>query len=616
MAQEEERFEAREPLNEVRRNHMDHPRNISENRSPAPSLEMRPSLDLPSLKSRYSPGASQNTNPKTTTTTTTPQKQTPNSESRAGVTPLDFYRRIAAERTNQALMARRRTGSTPTKEESSTPTRRLTPVFRSESPRCSSVPALDQRTVRILYSKHFDPMVREHIAHHTHIVLQQASRRNDQQGRHGVSVFARKRPLLEDEVANGEFDIVNADTGNANAIIVYVTSMLSDLQTKDIQANLHEFDHVFAESRLAEDFYMRVGQEGVMRAREGGAAAFVILGTSGSGKAHSMADIEERAAYDLFETSRGTRPISVSVQYMFLTGDTIVDLLGPAGCPVHVVDEGGRFRVKGVSEKQALGPRELLDILSDVRRRLFRASTVRRQEIAEAFIVCQITVNHTWAKGSLILLKCPSHELSKVSNGDARKASTFDELMQGIRAKGRGGLQEHPFRGKSNISKIMQDIFNDNLAQISLVATVSPAASSTEETLAVLDSVSSVACLSAPAKSAQRRANQSPKQQENESPTSVDSSGELSLPRQWSRDELNDWMKRKNLLEKPVPPDVDGRFAMRMSKDQLKSTFYDGRDFTKAERLHMALRAENDRVARMRVKVRMARDRQRMLEQY
>jgi hypothetical protein len=600
----EERMETREPLNEMRRTPMGQVGNISERRSPAPSLELNPSLDMPSLKSTYSTGPNRNTPWKT------PQKDTSKSTETKGVTPLDFYRRIAAERTNQVAMAKRRTGLTPTNESSTS--QRTPPVFRSESPRCSSVPALDQRTVRVLYSKHFDKMVREHMTRLTRAVLQQATRRNDQQGQHGVSVFARKRPLLEDEAANGEFDVVNADTGQANAMIVYVTSMLSDLQTKDVQANLHEFDHVFAESRLAEDFYMRVAREGVMRAREGGAAAFVVFGSSGSGKTHSMADIEERAAYELFETSRGTRPISVSVQYLFLTGDNIVDLLGPTGSPVHVVDEGGRLRIKGSSDKKAFGPRELLEIMSDVRRRLFRASTLRRQEIAEGFILCNIVVHHKWAKGSLILIKCPSYELS---NGDGN-ATMFNELMQGIRAKARGGLQDHHFRGQSNISKIMQDIFNDHLAQISLLATVSPAASSTEETLAVLDSLSLVASRGAQAKPAVYRESPPPKEQENESPKSVGSANELTLPRQWSRDELDGWMKRRNLLGKPVPPDVNGRLAMRMSKNQLKNAFYDGKDLTKAERLHMALRAENDRVARMRVKVRMAQERQRMVEQY
>ena len=52
--------------------------------------------------------------------------------------------------------------------------------------------------------------------------------------------------------------------------------------------------------------------------------------------------------------------------------------------------------------------------------------------------------------------------------------------------------------------------------------------------------------------------------------------------------------------------DINGRFAMRMSKMQLKNTFYDVLDDKKAEKLFLALRAENDRIARIRVKRRMA----------
>ena len=65
-------------------------------------------------------------------------------------------------------------------------------------------------------------------------------------------------------------------------------------------------------------------------------------------------------------------------------------------------------------------------------------------------------------------------------------------------------------------------------------------------------------------------------------------------------------MTKKRLLANPVPPEINGRFAMRMSKIQLKNTFYDVVDDAKAEKLYFALRAENDRIARIRVKRRIA----------
>jgi hypothetical protein len=78
------------------------------------------------------------------------------------------------------------------------------------------------------------------------------------------------------------------------------------------------------------------------------------------------------------------------------------------------------------------------------------------------------------------------------------------------------------------------------------------------------------------------------------------------LPRRWSHTDLVSFLVRKRLRGNPVPSDINGRFAMRMSKIQLKNTFYDVLDDAKAEKLFVALRVENDRVARLRVKRRLA----------
>lgn len=597
--------ESREPLEEMHRLPIDHRRNTRDASSPPPSLELRPSLELPSLKSHYSSESQHATPPRN-------EYDTSNNENiPKGVTPLDFYRRITAEKSRQVARAKQLSGLTPTKDAPS-PSRISSPIFRADSPRSSSAPVLDQRTVRLLYSREFNQMIREHVAFHTREILQKyAKKKNGESNARGVALFARKRPLLDYEAVNGEFDVVNAATGQTNAMIVYVTLMLSDLQTKDIQASLHEFDHVFSEARLAEDIYIRMAQAEVIRARDGGAAAFIFLGSQGSGKTHSVADIEERVAYDLFESSRGPRSGFVSVQYLELYSDKIVDLLGPVDNCVRIVEEAGSYRLKGSTSKSATCPRDLLSVMSDARRRLARVSTNRRLEYKQGYILCHMLIDLQQTKGSLILLECPASELSFRND----KTTMFHGLMARIRAKVEGHSKDSLFKGESNITKIMHDVLNNPDGKVSILATVSPAASHTEETISILNSLSSLKRGNAHDEPVRNNTNNLPPlQRVNDSPRSVDSTGELTLPRQWSHDELVEWMRRKNLLVDPVPCDVNGRIAMRMTKRQLKGMFYNvTEDEAKAERLYMALRAENDRVARMRVKVRMARERQKLL---
>ena len=80
------------------------------------------------------------------------------------------------------------------------------------------------------------------------------------------------------------------------------------------------------------------------------------------------------------------------------------------------------------------------------------------------------------------------------------------------------------------------------------------------------------------------------------------------LPRQWTHGELVQWMSRRGLIDKAIPSDINGRAAMRLSIAQL-TRFYSDTNAGKAERLYVALRAENQRIARLKVKDRMAKER-------
>jgi hypothetical protein len=81
-------------------------------------------------------------------------------------------------------------------------------------------------------------------------------------------------------------------------------------------------------------------------------------------------------------------------------------------------------------------------------------------------------------------------------------------------------------------------------------------------------------------------------------------------PKNWNSEQLLQWLVDKRLLGHspsiPTPLALDGRQVMRMSKIQLRNSFYDDTEWQKADLLFNMLRGEADRVARLDLKRRIA----------
>jgi len=86
---------------------------------------------------------------------------------------------------------------------------------------------------------------------------------------------------------------------------------------------------------------------------------------------------------------------------------------------------------------------------------------------------------------------------------------------------------------------------------------------------------------------------------------------DLILPRQWSKIQLLNWLTKKHLVtDEPLDSSekLCGKCVMQMTKQQLKDSFYYATEDAnkKASKLFAALRGENDRIARFRVKRKFA----------
>lgn len=338
------------------------------------------------------------------------------------------------------------------------------------------------------------------------------------------------------EQENGDFDVVDCETGRSNELNVYHTKILPDLKTKDFKTMSFRCDSVFSELRSTEEFYIRVGQPLVLAAKNGGNSTFVMYGSSGSGKSHTMTDIEERAVYDIFGESSGEPSQQVFAQYVELSGNQCYDLLGPVGRFVRVVDKGGYFGFRGALSRPASNARDLLSILSDAKRRAATQNTIRKHSESQSYLLCQIKIGQERSQGCLTLLECASYEHVRhvESSGDTNEATSFDALFDSIQSKASCKAATKSLHIKHNVTKILNESLKSETSGVCVVATLAPNATATESTLSTLSSLQKLMTGST----------------ENDqsticSPSNDETSTEdLILPRQWSHSELVNWMAR------------------------------------------------------------------------
>jgi kinesin family protein 2/24 len=467
---------------------------------------------------------------------------------------------------------------------------------KSSPSTATALPELDLRTVRLLYSKEFSDM----IASQKGGLYQEDQDENETPfplGRNGVSFVVRKRPILKEEILAGDFDVVA--TYSQESVKVYQTQVKSDFITKHVKPVTFRCNGAFSDgfSSGSEDFYRRAARPMVLSAMNGGCSTMVMFGQPGSGKTHTMSDIEGHAAFDIFGASL-ERNIAVSVTYIELCGSQCRDLLGAPGAFVRVVEkEGGHFRFKGALSKSAASADNLIAIITGAKQRRKATGTIRHQAAVglSSHIFCQINIRNERQRGSLNLLESTGTQNGN-SGLESAEVTSFQGLTDCFRARVSRTSSIAPYNS-SNITKILRECFQRQDSRFCIVANVSPKATDTECTIEMLTTLSDV--MAGFREGAQKSSSQESDDSQAE---------ELILPRRWSHTELVSFLVRKRLLGSPVPTDINGRFAMRMSKIQLKNTFYDVLDQTKAEKLFIALRAENDRVARVRVKRRLARE--------
>lgn len=285
-------------------------------------------------------------------------------------------------------------------------------------------------------------------------------------------------------------------------------------------------------------------------------------------------------------SSASSRGVTYTLQCLNLVGKSVSDLMNPTeGTPVSVVDhedEGVDF--EGASKVKVSSTRELLSIL--------RQCEEQRRLQSSGQAVYQITFWRGTAKvGAFTLVSCSGAERRKGSV-DTNANSGLLALKECIRLRAQAlnnsKAPSVPYRS-SNLTRVLRECLEDTGSTLSVVGTVSPNATATEETIGTLKVLSNLVghswCEGSSRKITTKK---------------VVEKAPLP-PKDWGNPELVTWLSTRSLLgSKPIPCQLDGKSVMKMSRPQLQAALYedDSDGEAKSVRLFRALRHESERVMR------------------
>jgi kinesin family protein 2/24 len=530
---------------------------------------------------------------------------------------------------------------------------------------------LDKKTVRLMYSKDFANQIDRY---RLESIYAAAVSPTISKNIHDdtLQLFVRKRPIFAKQVEQGDFDVVeildrdafdtdHSKTTAATAVVVYKTTMNSDMKTKVVQPFVFSgcIRAAFSAQATSEQVYQTAVRPLVQSVLQRGSKAATLLmfgqvrryaalcrqedvddisnsfmwwftsywmhvffffnlhPKTGSGKTYTMNACQKLVAAEIF-ADRSVE--EVQVQCLELIGKKCYDLSQSGSCYKQSIVEirdnpDGSVDFVNAATTYARYPREILSSLVAAQKNRTTHSTEVNDVSSRSHAVYQLRILRTNQPTSVLtLLDCAGterrhdslfHSQERQSESTEINASLY-ALKECIRIRSQNAKSKKhvhvPYRS-SNLTRILRESLECADARLHVIATVSPNATDTEHTIHTLKTISTLTGSS---------------WQERDSyqwvstwrDMSGTSSPQLKAPKKMSHVELVQWLAERNLLGKSrVPEHIDGKGVMKMSKIQLKYLLYDDADSRsgdeKAELLFKILRSETEQVAQDEHKRRM-----------
>jgi len=284
-----------------------------------------------------------------------------------------------------------------------------------------------------------------------------------------------------------------------------------------------KFDDVFGPSSTQERVYESAVKPMVRDVLDGYNCTVFAYGQTGTGKTHTMsgahdaecdvlsseAGIIPRAMSDVFEyLEHADLEYSVKVTYLELYNEEITDLIGPAveadgsNKTKHSLMEDGKgaVTVKGLEEVYVGSMQEVFAVLNRGSTRRRTEATLLNKQSSRSHSVFSVTVHITDVSpdgeqfvrcGKLNLVDLAGSENISRSGAKDSRAREAGEINKSLVALGRvitalvDKLGHVPYRD-SKLTRLLRDALGGKCRTL-VIATVSPASHSVEETLSTLE---------------------------------------------------------------------------------------------------------------------------------
>jgi kinesin family protein 2/24 len=314
-----------------------------------------------------------------------------------------------------------------------------------------------------------------------------------------ICIAVRKRPVFEKERKKKDHDSVSV---YHPVVWVHCAKVKVDGITKYLDHNSFCFDYGFGEKSSTEDVYRHCTMPLVdfTCSGKGGRATVFAYGQTGSGKTYTMNGIEAMVAEDIFHLlSKGANTnldnTMVLVSFFEIYGGRIQDLLNKRNRLKVLEDGKGEVVVTGLREFEANNPKHLLEYMESAQKKRTTHATEANDTSSRSHAICQIVLRDIESqklKGKLSLVDLAGSERGSDTKSHNRQRRTESSeintsllaLKECIRALG-GSSKHVPYRA-SKLTLILKDCFTSSLARTTMIATVSPGASSADHTINTL----------------------------------------------------------------------------------------------------------------------------------
>jgi len=330
-----------------------------------------------------------------------------------------------------------------------------------------------------------------------------------------ICICVRKRPISEKEKSKLDHDSI---TCISNSVWIHAAKLRVDGITKYLDHSNFNFDHAFGENSSTEDIYQNTVMPLVdyVLTTSGGRATVFAYGQTGSGKTYTMGGIQRMVVEDLFMLMEGADDYGkneddfilrssktyVSVSFFELYGGKVVDLLNEKR-KLQIYEDGkGEVVVSGLEEFEAQDADQLFQLMERGNALRTTHATDANDTSSRSHSVCQINLrskNNSKLMGKLSLVDLAGSErgVDTKSNNRLRRAESAEinksllALKECIRAldtttrNQNNGAAHVPYRG-SKLTMVLKDCFTSKLAKTTMIATVSPGASSADHSINTL----------------------------------------------------------------------------------------------------------------------------------